>query len=214
MPSVTITKVKYIVIIVIVSFIFLLGLFLGKILTEANLSSYTNTAAYLKLQTLSLSLQQDLVSKNICNIDVFKVTKDRAHLGARVDELEKSLGKTNPQTLALKIEYSLISIRQWMLVKDVKEKCGLDANIILYFYSNTKEPQKTQSELQGYVLDYLYRKSPESVITYSFDSDLDEPTIATLMELYNITQIPSIVINEKTYPGFRDRAALEPLLLK
>ncbi len=207
-----VNKPKYIAIIVVVFFVFVVGILLGKILTEMNLSSYTNTAAFLKLQTLSLSLQQDLISKNICDIDVFKITRDRARLGAKVEELEKSLGKTNPQTIALKAEYSLISIRQWLLVKDVKEKCGQDVNIILFFYSNTNNLQ--DSELQGYVLDYLHRKYPEKIVTYSLDSDLEEPTIGTLMELYNITQIPSIVINEKLYSGFHNREVLEPLILK
>src|SRR3989338_2355663 len=209
----SINTAKYISIIIVVAFVFVAGILIGKVLTETNLSSYTNTAAFLKLQSLSLSIQQDLISGNICTIDVFKITKDRARLGARVDELEKSLGKTSPQTLALKAEYSLISIRQWLLVKELKEKCGLNATIILYFYTNIKDPEKSQSELQGYFLDYLYRKYPEKLVTYSLDSDLEEPTIAILMELYNVTQIPSLVIEGKIYSGYSDREHLEPLII-
>ncbi len=203
-------KTKYITIIISVTFVFLVGILIGKILTEMSLSSYTNTASFLKVQALSLGLQHDLLSQNICNIDVFKITKDRASLGAKVDELEKSLGKTNPQMISLKQEYTLISLRQWLLVKEAKEKCGLNVNIILYFYSNTKN--QYLSELQGYVLDYLYRKYTDKIVTYSFDSDLDEPTLTTIMELYNVTEVPSVVLNEKLYPGYRDREYIEPLI--
>ncbi len=110
----------------------------------------------------------------------------------------------------MKQDYSLLSIRQWLLVKQFKEKCNKDINIILFFYSN--KVNVSESESQGYVLDYLYEKRPDDVVIYAFDMEDDNPALNTIKVIYGVKQVPSVVINERLFQEFQPKERIERLL--
>jgi hypothetical protein len=93
----------------------------------------------------------------------------------------------------------LLSIRQWLLVRQFKKECKSDLNIILFFYSNKKN--KEESEAQGYVLDYIYRKYPDKVVIYALEIEQDTPALNTVKDIYGIETAPALVINEKVFKG-------------
>jgi len=148
---------------------------------------------------ISLNLQTEIVKEHVCDVDIFKLTQDKTRLGRELDVLEKNLGTENEIVKEMKKDYTLLSIRQWLLVKQFKNNCKSDLNIILFFYSNKKN--KEESEAQGYVLDYIYRKYPDKVVIYAFEIDQDTPALNALKEIYNVETAPSLVINEKVFKG-------------
>ena len=119
--------------------------------------------------------------------------------------------ETNQFLKDLKQDYSLLSIRQWLLLKQVKEKCSKNINIILFFYSN--KDNSTESESQGYVLDYLYEKYPDNLVIYAFDFDEDNPALNTIKSIYEIKIAPSVVVNEKRLSGLQSKEKIERLLI-
>jgi len=205
-------KTKYLTVFALVSLVFLLGIFFGQAITKAKMSDFARAQNEFRRYLLSLELQTELASKHICNIDVFELTKEKTELGQKIEFLEKRLGKTNKEILGLKEDYSLLSIRQWLLLEKVRKECGGKFVIILYFYSNEKNT--SVCEAQGYILDYLYRKYPENVVIYAFDTDLDNPALNTLKIIYQIEEVPSLVIDEKLYPGLQKKDKLESIILE
>lgn len=205
-----INKIRYFSTFTFVTLIFLIGIIIGQVITELRFSEFQERERDMRTYILSLDLQSELISKKICDVDIFSLTKEKNKLGQQLDYLEKKLGKDNPKLIPLKKEYSLLSIRQWLLVKRAKEECEKNWNIILYFYSNERNASTCES--QGYVLDYLYSKHPDSLVIYAFDFDLDTPALNTLKNIYGIRRVPSLVINEKLYEGFQGKDKIESLI--
>ena len=206
-----INKTRYLAVFASVTLIFLFGILMGQMINEYKMSEFSTQQRNLRTYLLSLTLQTELASKYICDIDVFGLTREKVKMGQELDFLENRLGKDNDGIIELKKEYSLLSIRQWLLVEKTKEVCDRDITTILYFYSNVENASICES--QGYILDYLYRKYPESVAIYAFDRDIDTPALNTIKSIYDITEVPSLVINGKLYPGLQGKEKIESIII-
>ena len=201
---------KYFSVFLITFLVFVIGILLSQTISSKSSKEILKTQKQVKNYLLSLNLQSDIVSEYICQVNVFDLTKEKLNLGQQIEILEKNLGKENEIVKDLKQDYSLLSIRQWLLVKQVREKCNRNINIILFFYSNTNN--SSESESQGYVLDYLYEKEPEDIVIYAFDMDEDNPALDTIKSIYGIEISPSIVVNERLFSGFQSKGRIKMLL--
>jgi len=201
---------RYLSTFALVTLVFVIGIIIGQTLTEMKFGEFSERERDLRAYILSLDLQSELISEKICDVDPFVLTEEKTKLGRDLEYLEDKFGRDNPKLIPLKKEYTLLSIRQWLLVKRMKEECGKDLTIILYFYSNEKNASICES--QGYILDYLYHKNPEKIVIYAFDYDLDTPALNTLKSIYNVRRVPSLVINDELYPGFQGKDELETLI--
>jgi len=47
---------------------------------------------------------------------------------------------------------------------------------------------------------------------YSFDKNMQNVALTTLIKNYNVQQAPTIVIDNQVYPGFQGRSILEPII--
>ncbi len=201
---------RYIAVLSITVIIFGIGIFLGQFIADLRISELRETQENMKSYLLSLSLQNELASEFICDIDVFELTRERTTMGLELNSLEGRLGSKNPEVIRLKKDYSLLSIRQWLLIEEAKKRCNQDYVVIVFFYSN--EENRSESQSQGLVLDYLYSKYPDKVVIYSFDINLDDPSLNTLKRILNVSSAPSVIINNRLYEGFQEVDTLEALI--
>jgi len=202
---------KYFLVFLMTFLIFIIGILLSQTITSKSSKEILKTQKEVKNYLLSLNLQFEIASEYICRVDVFDLTKEKVYLGRQIDVLEKNLGKENEIVKDLKQDYSLLSIRQWLLVKQFKEKCNENINIILFFYSN--EINASESESQGYVLDYLYEKYPDGLVIYAFEIEENTPALNTIKAIYEIKKAPSLVVNERLFTGFQSKEKIEELLI-
>jgi hypothetical protein len=207
-----IEKTKYIATFSLATLIFLIGIIIGQLVAEQKVKEFSAVSKELKLSLLGMDIQEKLAEEFLCDIDIWKLTEDKVKLGQKIEFLEGKLGKNNKEVKELLKEYTLLSIRQWLLLKEFKEKCNQTLVIILFFYSN--ERNASLSEAQGYILDYIYRKYGKPISIFAFDYELESPALDALKKIYGITIVPSIVINEKTYLGFREKAEVETIVSK
>ena len=92
----------------------------------------------------------------------------------------------------------------------VKEKCDITPIVMYYFYSNEGDCPDCVKE--GYVLTRLKEKYPELRV-YSFDYSTQLSVIASLKAIYRIDKaLPALVIEDKTYIGYKSVEELEALL--
>ena len=108
---------------------------------------------------------------------------------------EVRLGSTNQEVVSLKKQYSLLEIKDYLLMQQISKKCGIKPVFILYFYSNQRDcPECGRA---GDVLTYLRQTYPELRV-YSFDYNLDLSALQTLIALRKVkTPLPAFIINNR-----------------
>lgn len=201
---------RYLSVFIITFLLFLVTFLIAQKITSRTSEDFLRMQKYMSNYLISLNLQSEIAKENICKVDVFQLTRDKSELGKQLDILEKTLGKDNEVVKDLKKDYTIVSIRQWLMVKKFKESCKGDMNIILFFYSN--KINSSESESQGYLLDYLYRKHPENLVIYAFEWEQDNPALNTIKQIYGVNSVPTIVINDRTLSGFQSQEKIESLL--
>lgn len=189
-----------------------LGITLALIGTVAYVISYLNNARVTELsaiaekisiEILSLDTQFSLLTAAPCDsIDSsIALTDELADFGSRLSFAENQLGSNNPQVIRLRNQYSLLQIRDYLIIKQLAAACGTKPPVtVLYFYSNAGDCADCDNA--GYALSYLRDTYPELRV-YSFDYNLDLGALKTLIAVTKIrNDLPAFVINGKQFYGF------------
>lgn len=193
--------------------IFGTAFYLSDYFNSQRLEVLSDMQENLAVDILSLETQfqllQELSCKDIKENSV--LSTELASLQGKLAYTERQLGSENQEVIKLKRQYSLLEIKDMLLMKRVAQKCGLQPVFILYFYSNEKGACD-DCEKQGYVLTTLAEKYP-SLRVYSFDYSLDLPALKTLITINNVSvDLPALVINDVVHNGYRDVESIEKLL--
>ncbi len=122
------------------------NIFLFREETKQDLDLIENYLSFIDDDLKSLQLEQtfieSLTEKEKCEfsrisinelIKQFKFYWDR--LPSRLEEYEKNNEKLPEEYLLLKEQYAHLSIRTWILAKNLQSKCNIDLIHGLYFYS-------------------------------------------------------------------------------
>jgi len=200
----------YFIALVISVLVFSVGLLVGAQISQGTTAEVQKQLEELQSQNREMELLAVLqtsfpdASGSFCEFysnQMEKFGKQTADFGNRLDFLERKRGRTDASVQELKTEYSTMEVRDFLLMKQVNEKCGKKTPTILYFYTNENCPLCTR---QGEVLTSIKSGMPE-VMIYSFDTDLHSSAIDAMLSVFKVTEMPSIVVNEKAYGGFKSR---------
>lgn len=197
------SKRKYVAVYIITTLIFLIGVSIGWQVNNYLTSDVRGGVDEIRAQLIGFDLRNKIIGQD-CDVSIDSILRDKYRIGNEVTELEERLGKKDREVLIQKELYQLTELSTWLVLKDRKEICGDKLDLILFFYSNEEENNLDKvSEDQGYILDDLWINDP-SIIVFSFDVNTQNPALESLIEIYNITIIPSIVINDNVYSGFKN----------
>jgi hypothetical protein len=132
-------------------------------------------------------------------------------LASRLSVAESNLGSNDPQVAQLKKQYSLIEIKDYLLLEQLEKQCNEKPVYILYFYSNAGDCADCSGE--GSVLTYLREQYPDLRI-YSFDYNLDLSALRTLIKLEHVgSTLPALIIDGRApVYGFQDLPAMQKLM--
>lgn len=204
---------KYILAFVITALIFVTAVIANNFFNEKRIEQLRSIEEGISIDILSLETQFELLQEQSCeNISEDSVlSRELDTLASKLSFAESQLGVDNPEVLRLKRHYSLLEIKDLLLMQKVSEKCSLEPIFILYFYSNEKGACSDCTR-QGYVLTELAREYPQLRI-YSFDYNLDLSALETLISIQNIPdELPVLVINDELYSGFQSVEDIETSL--
>lgn len=199
---------KYIFAFVITAIIFGTAISISNYLNSKKLAEIQNIEDRISLDILSSETQFSLLEETLCK-DVPNTSLSR-ELGDLSDKLAyaESQNQGNETVATLKIQYTLLEIKDYLLMKKITERCGSHPTFVLYFYS-TAEGDCPDCQKMGYVLTALHDKYPDLRV-YSFDYDLDLEAIHTLLSIYKVNStLPALLINGEPYYGFRSLETLE-----
>lgn len=194
----------------ITTLVFISGLLLGQNLINSRIIELEQMQEEIRIDLANIETEYALLINNPCDLARLDT------LNIRLSELEPKMAYMESKNVYestsienLKKYYSILEVKHFLIVKEINQKCEENLIPILYFYSNEKCDRCTD---QGIVLDNLRENSEKRIVTYSFDIDLDLSLIRTLQKIYNVSSVPTIVINERSYSGFRGRREIERII--
>ncbi len=171
-----------------------------------------STQDSIAIDILSLETQFDLLAEHSCK-DISErsvLSRELQPLGERLSYLERERGADDAELLSLKRYYSLLEIKDILLMQKVAAKCKLKPVVLLYFYSNKGDC--ADCERQGYVLTALTEKYP-TLRVYSFDYNLDLSALKTLISINDVKNtLPALVVKSNTIYAFQSIEEIEKAL--
>jgi hypothetical protein len=161
----------------------------AKVLEE-NLNSFYSL--------FELGVERDLFSKDVCSITFTEKAEQSFYFHRKlITDLEESLGKDDKKVLLQKKIYNIAQAQHYIIKSYQNKNCGENYTLILFFYSNEEEKLKA-SEKIGAMLDSIVYGNPD-VIVYAFDVSVENEFVKKLAEKYSVSEVPSVVVNERTY---------------
>lgn len=194
-------KIKYMVAFVITAVVFFGAFLLANEFNNQRIDNIKSVEDKISMDILSSDTEFALLRDASCKqLSDSILSQELNELATKLDFMESQLGAENSQVLALKESYSLLQIKDYLLMEQLTERCDIKPVSILYFYSN--EQACTDCEKQAEVLSYLRQQYP-LLRVYAFDYNLNLSAIDTLIKLNHVKdQFPALVIGDNVYYGF------------
>lgn len=203
---------SYVVAFLITALLFATALYASEYFNSRRVADIQTTQDNISIDILSLETQFDLLAEHSCQ-DISEnsvLSSEIQPLAQRLSYLEGQQSVDKQEVLRLKRYYSLLEIKDYLLMQQVAQKCALKPVFILYFYSNAGDCE--DCEAQGYALTGLSEKYPPLRV-YSFDYNLGLSALQTLIDIHDVKdELPALVINGKTYYGLHTMEDIEKIL--
>jgi hypothetical protein len=193
---------KYAYTFLITAVIFATAIYVSNYFSQKRMNEIKDIESRIAVDILASETQFSLLSELSCrDISSSLLSKELSNLGDKLAFTEENRGSDDAEVINLKKYYSLLQIKDFLLMQKMKERCGSKTLSLIYFYSN--EGDCSDCENEGFVLTRLRADYPELRV-YSFDYNLDLSALKTLTSIYNIEdKLPALLINDKIYYGLK-----------
>lgn len=203
---------KYVFSLIITAVIFTTAFLASNYFNQKRIAELRSIQDRISIDLMSSETQFDLLEDLKCeDLGNTALTKELNSIAERLSFMEESRGVDDPEVVTLKEYYSLLQIKDFLLMRRITDKCRAFKPIsILYFYSNQGDcPDCVKT---GYVLTRLRQDYPELRI-YSFDYNLGLGALNTLIALQNIDKtLPALYMNGKVYYGFQSLEDIQKII--
>ena len=212
-PNADISTKKYFIVFVITLGVFALVFLLSNYLYSERINQVKNIEDNISRNILESEIQYSLLADASCDetIDNSSVMIDELNnLTQRLSYMEEQRGTNDAEVVSLKKYYSLLQVKDYLLLRERAKQCGQKPLTILYFYSNAGNCDDCKK--LGYVLTSM-REDYDQLHVYAFDYNIGLSVVDTLKSIYKLdNRLPIIVINRKAYYGFKAREEIEKLM--
>jgi hypothetical protein len=203
---------RYILAFLITSAIFATAILISNKLSEDKLAQVKAIEDKMSIDILSLETQFDLLQELSCEqiSEDSILSSELSNLANKLSYMEEQRGSDDPEVIRLKRRYSLLQIKDLLLMNKISDKCDITPTVVLYFYSNAGDCSACKR--QGYVLTKLGNEY-EDLRIYAFDANLDLSVLKTLLSINKVsTELPALVIDKETFTGFQSLEKMYELL--
>ncbi len=192
---------KYVIVLLITFGLFATAGYLSTYFGNKKIAELKSIQDKISIDVLSSETQYSLLSDLSCkNISDSVLSGELDELGQKLEWGQNNLGSTD-EVSYLKKYYSLLEIKDYLLIKKISSQCKTKAAFILYFYTTAENC--SDCERESIVLTSLRQKYPELRV-YSFDYSIDLSAVRAMLDIYKIkdTALPALVIDEDVLTGF------------
>lgn len=203
---------KYMLAFVVTALVFFGALLISNRFSQKRIEEIKSIENNIALDILASETQFALLKESSCRTVDHRTafSEELNNLAQKLSYTEENLGDKNKEVIDLKKYYSLLQVKDYLLVGKINEKCGIKPITIIYFYSNAGDCDDCKRE--GYVLTKLREEFPEIRI-YSFDYNLDLSVVKTMKSIYGIRNtLPALVIWDEAYYGFKSPEDIEKII--
>jgi hypothetical protein len=202
---------KYFFAFAITAVIFATAMYASNYFNQKKIAEIRSIQDQIAIDILSSETQFTLLEESSCTevSGGSVLSRELGDLEEKLASTEKDRGADDPAVLTLKRYYSLLEIKDYILMQKIAEKCKKTPVSIIYLYSTDK--RCPDCEREGYVLTHLRETYPELRV-YSFDYDINLSAVKTLISINKVqNELPALIINGKAYYGFQSVETLEAL---
>ena len=199
---------KYIIVFLITGALFLTASYLSNYFGDKKIDQLKSIQDKIAINILSSETQFSLLQESSCkNISGSVLSGELDELGRKLEWSQQNLGSTE-EVSYLKKYYSLLQIKDYLLMKKISLGCKVKSAFILYFYTTAENCSLCERE--SLVLSSLRDKYPELRV-YSFDYSIDLSAVKALLQIYKIedTKLPALVLDDELLTGFHGVEELE-----
>lgn len=203
---------KYIFTLIITVVIFATAIYLSNYFGQKKIEEIRSIQDKIAVDILSSETQFSLLEESSCT-DIggsSALSKELSTLEEKLSYTERDRGSDDPEVLSIKRYYSLLQIKDYLLMNKIGEKCGKKPISVIYFYSNSGDCADCEKE--GYVLTKLREDYPELRI-YAFDYNLDLSAVKTLIAINKVqNKLPALYIKGSVRYGFQSVEDINKIL--
>ncbi len=199
---------KYLIVFLFTVGLFVTAIYLSNYFGNKKIDQLKLIQDKIAIDILSSETQFSLLSELSCkNVSGSLLSVELEDLGRKLEWGQKNLGDTE-EVSYLKKYYSLLQIKDYLLMKKISSRCGVKSAFILYFYTTAENCSLCEKE--GLVLTVLREKYP-ALRVYSFDYSTDLSAVKAMLHIYKIedTKLPALVIDDDVLTGFHGIDELE-----
>lgn len=194
---------RYFIVFIITAIVFALAFWMSSVFSNNKINQLREIQEQIAIDILSTETRYALLEQTSCVHSVTSLEEEQGlsrelnDLAKRLKFMESQLGEEDEDVLFVKKYYSLLQVKDYLLMEEIKDRCGENLFTILYFHQGECD----NCQKQSLVLDELVSEYPETRV-YWFDKDVNTPAVQTMLSIFGIKQGPTMVINDKAYEGF------------
>lgn len=208
MENKTINWKKYFFSFAITAVIFVTAIIISNYFGQKKIAELRIIQDQIAIDILSSETQFSLLEESSCkDVGTGSLSTELGTLEEKLSYTENQRGADDDEVITLKRYYSLLEIKDYLLMNKISEKCKKTPLSIIYFYSTKNDCPDCEKE--GYVLTRLREEYPELRV-YSFDYNMDLSAIKTLISINKVKNtLPAIIIKGESFYGFQSVEDLE-----
>ena len=197
--------------------VFTSGMLVQWNLDQARTENLLESIGDLRLTTNSVLAEKELIStfkEDEClayNERATKIADDVTRLGKTLERYSNRGVFLENEYRILKHEYHILEIFYWTRLVQLKETCA-DKNFITILYFYRYNDICPECEDQGVILTDVKKQYVEKAQIFSLDTNMQytEPTVRFLVQRYNVTTTPVIVIDKNLkFEGLTPKETIE-----
>lgn len=197
--------IRYITVFIITLTLFLTATWLSSFLNSRKLEEVKSIQDKISIDILSSETQFQLLQELSCkDVSATTLSIELNELAEKIAYSEKNIKGNSDEVAELKKYYSLLQIKDYLLMQKIRSKCNVSVVPIFYFY--TTEENCSDCVKQSAVLTELRSEYPELRV-YSFDYNLNLSALQSLIKIFKVedTKLPAVYMNEKLFTGFQSK---------
>lgn len=200
--------------------IFLIGFSLGFYAENYRTSKIIADYRVNEVESLDLKLQNyyyQIMNRESCDsaIEQNFIFADKVYNeGLQIEKFDE-VSQISEKIKTEKKKYVLLKTELWLNTLLLREKCNENFTTVVYFYSS--DPSDTvkvaKQKMLSNILKEIKEERGNKIILLPIAGDMGLDIVDLQMKIYNINELPSILINEKdVLIGFNNKEEIEKYL--
>jgi len=197
-------KMIFLYALIITLVVFNLGIFMGYMLESSRLDKINILYSNAELELFDQMAQKE--SLGALNINCKTLVEENIKFGDKVFQEALQIQKyeeanrISGDIIFQHKRFDLLRTLFWMNSIKIKQSCNSDYHNVVYFYkyNDPSIDQESKQKFFSNLLEQIKTKEGEKVMLIPIAGDNNIPSINILINQFNITDFPTILIDEKT----------------